>query len=255
MKNVADKLDTIPEAMMAMGKKTLERGKSTSLYALNRLLSDHESTKGGSVEDRVEQLQELNKKASVWAANPDQFINKMNEITRPIADGGAPQIALSTQVKYNQALGYLFQQMPKPPRPKSPFSYQYKWKPSDFELSAYEQKVQTVLDPFSVFSELKKGTLTKNHIQALKAVYPKIYGTMKDRMQNQILKGPMVVPYNNRAKLSLIMEAPMDVSFEPKKMLGYQETWSNQEDMVDETNAAEVNVAGDMASDVEKLMG
>jgi len=255
MKNVADKLDIIPEAMKEMAKKVLPKAESTSLYALNRLLSDNESTKKSSVEDRAQQIEELNKKASVWAANPDAFMEKVNEITRPIAEGGAPQIALSTQVKYSQALGYLFSQMPKPPRPKSPFSYQYKWKPSDFEISAYEQKVQTVLDPFSVFGELKKGTLTKNHIQALKAVYPRIYSTMKDRMQNQIMKDPMTVPYNNRAKLSLIMEAPMDVSFEPQKMLGYQETWLNQEDMIDENSAAEVNVAGEMASDVEKLMG
>ncbi len=255
MKNVANKLDMIPEAMNTMTKKVLPKAESTSLYALNRLLGDNGSTKKSSVEDRAQQIEELNKKASVWAANPDAFLQKVSQITRPLADGGAPQIALSTQVKYNQALGYLFQQMPKPPRPKSPFSYQYKWKPSDYELSAYEQKVQAVLDPFSVFGELKKGTLTKNHIQALKAVYPRIYGTMKDRMQNHILKNPMVVPYNNRAKLSLIMESPMDVSFEPKKMLGYQETWSQQEDMVDENSAAEINVAGEMASDVEKLMG
>lgn len=251
MGEIGRKLDTIPTAMENLGKKV--KASSASISAINRLFGDDSASQ--STTQRAKKLEDFSKQATKWVSNPEEAMKKMQELTYAVSNGGAPQIGAVAQSKFHTALNYIFEEMPKPPRPTSPFAKQYPWKPSDQQLSAFEQKTSVVLDPFVVFDELQKGTLTRNHIDALKKVYPVIYKNMKMRMQDTVLKGVKPVSFNTRAKLSMIMEAPMDIAFTPSKMLSYQENWSGPDETVDEDNQKEVNIAEDMQSDVDKIMG
>lgn len=257
LKQVSEKLDEIPKILSSLSDKVPVKAKSGSLEALLRLTQDDHGSKSRteSVEERTKRLREFTDKAAVWAANPNAATQNMQRLIGPLAEGGAPNIAGAFGSKYNEAVQYVFSQAPKPPRPRSPFAPHVEWKPSDQELSAFEQKVQTVVDPFSVLTELQNGTLTKNHIDALKAVYPKIFFKMQEKIQNEMVKGVKPVPYNQRLKLSLLMDAPMDTSMTPQSILNYQKSFVRPQAQIDPSNVKEMKVAEEMASDVQKLMG
>lgn len=254
MKKVAEKLDEIPKALEGLSKKNTGNAKTISLHAIERVFSD--DTRSKSVESRAKKLMELTEKSSTLVSNPEAMTNQVARIISPLSQGGAPNIAGALGAKYNEAMAYVFSQAPKPPRPQSPFAKQYDWKPSDAQLAAFEQKMQTVLDPFSVFDDLARGTLTKNHVDALKKVYPKLLEKIQDRVQKEIMSGVKPVPYQQRIKLSLLLQAPMDISISPANILNYQKTFVSPESQgIDPNNKKEMAVAQSMASDVDKLMG
>jgi hypothetical protein len=80
---------------------------------------------------------------------------------------------------------------------------------------------------------------------------------MQERVQKEIMKGVKPVPYNQRVKLSLLLDAPMDTSMSPNAILGYQKTYAQGAagQGVDTGSAKDVRIANDMQSDVNKLMG
>ncbi len=254
MKKVAEKLDEIPKALEGLTKKSPGVGRAMSLQAIERALGD--DTRSKSVESRAKKLMELTEKSSTLVSNPEAMTNQVARIISPLSQNGAPNIAGALGAKYNDAMAYVFSQAPKPPRPQSPFAKQYDWKPSDAQLAAFEQKMQTVLDPFSVFDDLARGTLTKNHVEALKKVYPKLFEKIQERVQKEIISGVKPVPYQQRIKLSLLLQAPMDISVSPQNILNYQKTFLSPENQgIDPNNKKEMAVAQSMASDVDKLMG
>lgn len=256
MKDVAMKLDTIPTILSNMADKVPVKGTTASLEALLRINGEREqSGKTASPAKRAEELKKLTEKVSMWAANPAAAMHKIQQLTGPLISGGAPVIGAALGAKYTQATNYLYSAVPKPPRPNSPFAAQYKWKPSDSELAAFEQKLQTVMDPFSVLHELQAGTLTKNHMHALKQVYPVLHQKIQQKVQGQVLKGVKPISYQHRIKLSLLMDAPMDSSMTGQAILDFQKSYVAPQQNVDMSSIKDVHVAKEMASDVQKLMG
>ncbi len=163
-------------------------------------------------------------------------------------------IAASLNDKANQAFQYIFSEMPKPASPRNIFAPQVKWRPSDTELSAFEQKVSVVLNPLTVLNELENGTITKNHIDALKKVYPKMHQVLKDRIFKEAAKGNKPLDYSGRVKLSLLMDEPLDRTLTGKSILDYQKTFIPTDEGIDQETAMRMKAAQDSASDVQKLM-
>ncbi len=255
MKAVAKKLDEIPSILQKMGEKTKVGPKTMSLHALNRFIDPDAEENRRKQESKAERIRRINEKSSTWASNQAKAASDIAQLIEPLTQNGAPTIGAALGAKYSNAVNYVFSQAPKPPRPNSPFARDYEWKPSDQEIAAFEQKIQVVMDPFSVFDDLKQGTLTRNHIAALKAVYPKMYEQFKNRVIMSAMTGSKPLSYEKRMKLSLLLETPLDVSMSPKSILGYQKTFSMMMNQIDPNNKKEVRIAQDMASDVQKIMG
>jgi hypothetical protein len=143
----------------------------------------------------------------------------------------------------------LLDSAPKEPSPTNPFAPKIKWRPSDYDMSIFEQKVAIALDPMQVFEELQQGTLTSAHMDSLKSLYPKIYQNMVLRVQEYAINNPTEMNYNKRLKLSTILGFPIDDSVRPENMRYLQQTWTSGETVdvnKDEAIQASVNISDQM---------
>lgn len=251
MKKVAQELDTIPGILKEMAGKIPSGSRSASLNAIRRVVGDDDKVE--RPEARSENMEKLKEKTAQWAANPAKAAEDLETLTSPIVSGGAPIIGVAMGTKYSAAFQYLHNAMPKPPRPNSPFAPKVKWKPSDFELTKFEQKLQAIADPFSVLKDLRKGTLTRNHTEALKAVYPKLFSAIQMRVINEVANGVEPIPYQARLKLGLLMDSPMDTSMSRESLAMFQKQFLIQDQSVDNDMKANVNLSEDMQSDVQRL--
>lgn len=106
--------------------------------------------------------------------------------------------------KIGQATRYLAEQVPTAETPASPLN-PHTFVPSDRQIAQFERKMQAVFEPMSVLKEIRNGTLTKEHVEALEAVYPKLLEALRARVRERLgmLKGP--VPYQARQSMQLFL--------------------------------------------------
>lgn len=216
MKRTAQKLDEVPQILdrMSSGKKNLPPMESILKGGINRIYPSEDGKKDQDLKAR--QLERFMDDASKIVANPQQGSSTIAGLTTPIANKGAPNIGGALNGKMLKGVQYLYQSAPKAPRPRNPFAPNVKFRPSDFDLSAWNQKVQVVEDPFSVLGELERGTLTRNHMDALKNVYPGLYRMIQQKVVTAASDSAKPMPYSDRVKLSMLMEAPLDDTLTPQ---------------------------------------
>lgn len=262
MKHTADKLDKVPELLNRMSTGARARGgRPASSYSVYRLMTGKEPEAGEAEKEasrpvRLRRLEEFNEATSALVANPGLTSERIAALAGPVSTRGAPLIGEALNRKMTAGLDYLMRAMPRPPRPTSPFAPRVKWKPTDFELSAFEQKAQVIHDPFSVLDELERGTLTRNHMDALKAVYPGLYGMIRGKVQEAVVSGVQPLDYGQRVKLSLLMDAPMDTSLEARSIAYYQQVFQNADQTQEPTGGGQklkVDVAGQLMTESDRL--
>lgn len=227
MKRAAEKIDEIPGMLSRMSERAKPKAMRSAVgYGVLRLMisdTEEKPSEARRIPDRVKDLDRVRDKAAVLVSDPSAAAEKITELTRPISEGGAPGIGEALAQKASVAMNYLYKEMPKPPRPRSPFAPKVPYKPSDSEIAAFEDKAQVAADPFSVLTELEHGTLTRHHIDALKAIYPGIHKMIVGKIQSAVVDGVKPLTYAQRVKLSLLIDAPLDVSLEPRAVAYYQE--------------------------------
>lgn len=259
MKRAAEQLDEIPDLLDRMARRVKPKNaRAKASYAIQRLLGDEEgkgreTTAAG---DRHHHLERLNTKAAVLVSNPAAATQRLSEIIAPLERGGAPGIAAAFSRKASVALNYLHQSMPRPPRPRSPFAPKVVYHPPAYELAAYEDKVQVAADPWTVLTELEHGTLTRAHVDALKVIYPGLHRMIRDKVQDAVVSGVAPLAYGQRAKLSLLLDAPMDTSLTPEAIAYYQEPYVAASEAEGQGGGVKVkvDVADSMLTQADRLL-
>jgi hypothetical protein len=254
MKKAAEKLDKIPSMLEKLQKKTWNTGKGAGINVIHEILMRSEKDEYKKRAPRHETMEKLKSEMSKLAGNPALFQEKIASIAAPLSGGGAPQIGAATSGKVAQAFNYVFEAMPKAPRPNSPFAKDVVFKPSDQAIANFSQKLQVVEDPFSVLDELEKGTLTRHHMEALQAVYPKLYAEIQHRVQRVAMDGEAKpIPYQARIKLSLLMGAPMDTSMNNQAVQQFQMSYNLPDQSVEPKPGNTVELAKSYETDTQRL--
>ena len=230
MKKTADRIDTIPGIIDRMAKGPRGVKKSTiAIDALFRLTNPEAKPTRKERQNPGEQLEKIGDKIRSWLADPSLFENMIGKFTTPLAEGGAPNISQGLTIGAQKALSYLLAEMPKPPAPSSPFAPKISWNPSDFELNKFAQILQVAEDPLVVLDELEAGTLTSNHMDALKAMYPSVYQAIQAKVIDTATTNPEPMPYAERVKLSILTDLPLDESMNDEQLLKLQKPFMAQE--------------------------
>lgn len=213
-----NKIMTIPEKISGLiGKHVPVSLETTSVGAMGRFLG-HDAPK-----DRKEQLKEINKKASEFNQNPAMAAEHMAQV----ADGLQPTIADAVTAKNMLIAQYIGETIPKPKSLPSPFN-RYEWEPTDRELAQFERRIHAINDPMSVIDDMESGTVTREAIDAVKNVYPKLFELIQNKVVEAMEDNKDPVPYSARIKLSLLMDEPFDPSLEPKAIARYQKNYTTE---------------------------
>lgn len=224
MKKTADDIDKLPGIIERL---TSQKGIKKSTIAIDALYRLTDSPKDKNVN---EQISDITDKMNTWLTDSTMFENMIGRFTGPLSEGGAPKIAQGLTIGAQKALAYLQQAVPKPPAPSSPFAPKIAWNPSDFEINKFAQIAQVAENPMVVLEELEQGTLTDNHIDALKNMFPNVYMAIQNKIMQTAAENPKPLPYQARVNLSRLAGVPLDDTLTPENILKLQSKYMREQE-------------------------
>jgi hypothetical protein len=77
---------------------------------------------------------------------------------------------------------------------------------SDSEIAQFARYWTAVANPLSVLDDLRRGTLTHEQVEALRSVYPEMYGTIRERVMAQIAEQRALLPLQAVIQLDLLLD-------------------------------------------------
>jgi hypothetical protein len=164
-----------------------------------------------SRDERQRRSQHFQDRAMLLATSPDALVKELGPLMYDV-DAAAPGLAGHLQANIQRAAIFLAS--------KQPASYTEPYSPDppivdQVALDKYERYVETVTDPLAVLDRMSDGTVTIEHAEALREVYPQIY----QRIQGQVLEtlGESVekgdrIPFSKRIQVGILFDLPTDNS-------------------------------------------
>lgn len=163
-------------------------------------------------------------------ANPAMVVDRVSQGLGPVAEAAPKVTALATETALR---GVNFLASKLPPSRQDPFSLQPQLqkstRASDAEVSRFMRYAQAVDDPLIVLREAKSGTLTRDHVEAVKAVYPKLYSEIQTQVLRAVVDSKKELPYDRRIQLGILLDIPTDKTLSPDFLRAIQATYSDDE--------------------------
>lgn len=151
------------------------------------------------------------------ANNPAALIDRLSAATSAM-HAVAPQTAASTQQTAARAIQFLATKISSPdPEPLGAPS-----EPSATERLHFDRYLSIVEDPTRALHQIHEGTLIPETTETLGAVYPQLYGKMKQLM---IAHMSPQMPYQTKVMVSQFMGEPLDSSLSPERIASLQSTF------------------------------
>lgn len=156
------------------------------------------------------QYQKAAASISQMAADPSMTSSKIGKIASVFTGTDFKLASLYAQ-KNIDAINYLASELPK--NPNAPVAFEKdNWKPSNLEKQKWENKLETVMNPMSIWPKISNGTVTNDEVNALKAVYPTLYSVMVGEIGKAAANPDMVgkVSHNRKTALAKFSGLPLD---------------------------------------------
>jgi hypothetical protein len=180
---------------------------TTTILMHDAVFGDKRSKKSAS---RHEAYQDRLDELAIYQSSPQALMARLEKKTVELP----PVIALAVMSKAHTAARYLWETAPKAPEPQFGVVKQ-DWVPPNSELDAWSRRVEVAQNPMSVLDHLRSRTLTRQHVEALQAVYPKIY----ERTVTEIIRRASAIgedlPYSDRVQLSILFGVPIEPTTRP----------------------------------------
>lgn len=110
------------------------------------------------------------------ASNPDALADEIHAVASVF--GHDPRLQAALAARQATAIHYLAGALPRGPDAPAPFAAP--WQPTREQKRAFSEKLEVVHDPWSAVAHASAGTLTKNHVDALRSVYPSHYAAIQE---------------------------------------------------------------------------
>lgn len=179
---------------------------------------------------RVSQ-QEAQVTAERVLANPDALAARVQSFVGTKLRELAPDTADAVSSVATRAAMHLQGNAPKPLPPQNRLQPQLAkptYAPAD--VARFAKRIEAVRDPVgSVTRGLESGDISREQVEAVKAVYPKLYSVMQGRLMEEVAKLPRELPYSTRVALSVLFEVPLDASMQPAAIRGFQASYTPAE--------------------------
>jgi hypothetical protein len=100
--------------------------------------------------------------------------------------------------------------------------------PSPAEMQKFIRYSRAVDDPMSVLDDLHEGRLNRESVEALKAVYPKIYGEVQGAVLGAISQRRQALSYQQEVQLGTLLGVPTNPSMRPQAIAAAQSIYAQQ---------------------------
>jgi hypothetical protein len=218
LKNLEENAAAMSRAITSHVKAFLHAGTSAAVPVSVNYLSRNRldgSAPDRSKKEKREMYAKRLDEVTQAVSHPDTLVDRVANGVSPVS-AFAPNIANSLSVKATQAAQYLYDKAPKDPVGSSGiFPHLRKYQPSDADISKWERYVTAVDHPLSVLKDLRSGVLTREGVEAVQTVYPKLYEEMTSAMVDELSNLKDGLPYQKRLQLSTFFGNPTDASGAP----------------------------------------
>ena len=168
-----------------------------------------------------EEIQKLKQ----FSSNPESLVNHVSENTEGLEDA-APNITQGLHTAVSNGVAFLSQKIPQG-SDQLPMSYDFK--PSRAQKAKFSRYFDAVNDPISVLDQIKKGTVSHEHMEALQAVHPDLLSDMQKKvMENMDPEKDKNLPRLVKISIAKFLGQPMDQNMTPQAILSNQMAFASQ---------------------------
>jgi hypothetical protein len=158
---------------------------------------------------------------SQMVSNPQALIERLQG--GATLGGTAPGVASAVASTATKAVQFLYDKAPKNPYANAMPGMERKWEPSGADLSKWGRYAQAVNDPRSVLEDMRKGTVTREAVEALRAVYPQLAADVQTRLTNAIATNKKSLSYQQRIAVATLMGNGIEPTMAPQAVSALQQ--------------------------------
>lgn len=160
-----------------------------------------------------------------YAADPGRLIENAHRAVDG-AEKYAPQTKNAIMAAATRAAGFLASKVPATVRGNPMERRDRKMSPA--EERKFYRYARAVQDPGTILEDLENGTLTREGVEAVREVYPRIYEDIVQKLATAIAEQPQKFAYIDRVQLSILMSQPFDQTTRPEYIQAAQQGYTAQ---------------------------
>ena len=181
-----------------------------------------------SPEETRKQFKKIRKDIQNFSSNPETLYARIENML-PEVDGNQSMNAEFVQIMSN-AVSHLSQKLPMNPiaGKQVVFNQDDSLLPPMPDIMRFMRHVEIVNDPNRALQHLAAGSLAKEHMETMNAVFPRLYQDTVRRMMEAFMTKAPLLDLSQRASLSRYIGAPVDQALEASFIQSTQQYFQNQ---------------------------
>ena len=246
LKSLYNKGESISEKYLP----TQEVRKSVLLKTLvdSDLSAVYEDGRKRKAKNEQEAYANILSNATRYVQNPEALQKNLNRYSSSYYEH-APETSAALDAKALTALAYIAAQTKKGTRETGLFDSGKDHKVSGQAMAELKRKISIIENPHAVPELLRSGKLSRDHVDALKNVYPEIYKkTQQHTLDFLGTKKGQMLPYNKKLNLGLLLDVKADESMNFEAVLGLQKAFITEPTQGQKTSKLQISKDDKMQS-------
>ena len=199
----------------------------SAVKAMQSISLDSDRKTAPKGETRSKAFKRISSEIQKKVSNPEESLAKLNFKTTRLRTA-APKTAAAIEGVATRGILFLDSKLPKPNPIKTSIQAQLdmdEFEPSDAEMAKFERYLKVVADPMSAIKDLSNGDLTREGVEALQVVYPRLYQEIRRNVMEAVSEKETKLDYNQRIQMGVLLDLPTDESLAPNNVLALQGTF------------------------------
>lgn len=189
------------------------------------------------------------------AARPEALSNQVSESLRDYSDH-APRATAAAAATAVRGVEFLASKLPPTTSDPTSLTPQLS-KPnrmvSDIAIAKWMRYRDAVNDPVSVLAQARTGKITPEAVEAVKAVYPKLYEQLCDTVIRATVDAKRPLSYQESIRIGILLDRPTDWSMTPKAQKAIQGTYLPPTPAPKSVSSgAQINISKDTMTSTER---
>jgi len=205
--------------------------------------------------EKRERYARMARGARMAASQPEAVSRAVYASLGPSAEV-APKAAAATVATAQRAVTFLASKLPPQGAPRN-FLQPELDEPavSDAEMARFFRYAEAVESPTKVLDDLEKGTVSREAVEALRVVYPRLYEQIRVEIMARVGEMQEQLAYSDRIQLGILFDVPTDASLRPDFLALMQSSFVSPDTQPQTPPApgASVNIARDFATEAERV--
>lgn len=213
---------TIEGAFMGKGRAAKLQPAAVNVFVRSILATDEN---GNKPKNQQQAMQNVTKNLDRLVENPEDLVDLLAKKTSVVSQV-SPETGAALQQRIAASINFLRSKLPR--SAANPGAFPRAYVPSSMEVAKFSRYMQVVERPLSVLEELKRGTLTREHVEALQATAPEIYRLIQKESMKYLGTPGLKLSYEKKLQIGILLNVPADSALQPQNLLNLQQNMQQQ---------------------------